>query len=574
VEYLILRGRIADARLKVSDLQDPHKKAMNDKLNLIALAEKELAAKKAYEPLAAAAAAKKWQPLLDEIKNFEGAYAETAFAKREGAQVASWQKEAHAAIAAAAAEKQAAAAVQAPAFTVLFVVGNKDLNNGEKAVKDRLEKKLNCTLTIKDHEEANAGDADSKTIVMISETVDSSTIGEKFKDIKEPVLTWEDGLFARMNFTRWGGRRRRDAGQVEGQTQIDVQKSDSPLTAGLSGRIDIVTQPGPLAWGVPAEGAIIVAKQTDDERHAIMFAYDSGASMANGFTAPGKRVALPLYTDTAASLNDNGWKLFDAGVRWCLGSAPAPAPGPATIPKAPGAKFEPAKIFKTKSTVKTDGSVEAIWTAADGAAFTQDWRIDDPRGRKPGEFMKVNPAQDVLVSFKGPSGDVWDSERKKAAFAVLQNVKPSRFRLEAQYSAPKYMKDQDSWVAGIGLWNGGELGLVYGVRRNGDGPLSIGGSISRDGRFEQKNLPRNAMNVTWERGQLAIIADGKNWSFFYREAGEVDENAWRSIHKMQAGGEGFVPALAPWSWDEANVEISFHAIRLTILADDPALQGK
>ncbi|MBI3828177.1 MAG: protein kinase [Planctomycetes bacterium] len=571
VELLILRGKIADARLKIADMGDADKQVLTEKLELIALAEKELAAKKAFEPLAATAAAKKWQPLLDEIKHFEGTYGETALAKRENAQLAAWQKDAQSGLAAVAAEKQAAL-IQAAPLTVLFVVGNKSLNNGDKAVKEHLEKKFNATFTIKDHAEANAGDADGKSMVLISETVDGATVGEKFKDVKEPVLTWEENLFARMNFTRWNGRKRRDAGQVDGQTQIDVIKSDSPLTAGLSGKVEFATQPSQLAWGVPADGAIVVARQSDDDRHVVMFAYDTGANMASGFTAPGKRVALPLYTETAATLNDSGWKLFDAAIRWCQGSAAAPGPG--STPKTPGAKFDPAKIFKTKSTVKPDGSVEAIWTPADGPAFAQDWRVDDPRGRKPGEFVKVAQAQDVLVSFKGTSGEIWDSERKKAVFVVPQNIKPTHFRLEAQYSVPKYMKDQDSWAAGIGLWNGGELGLVYGVRRNGDGPLSISGSISSNGKFEQKNLPRNAMNVTWERGQVAIIADGKTWSFYYREAGEADENAWRSIQKIPVGGEGFMPALAPWSWDEANVDISFHALRLTILPDDPALQGK
>ena len=57
----------------------------------------------------------------------------------------------------------------------------------------------------------------------------------------------------------------------------------------------------------------------DEPQRAVIFAYEKGATMANDFMAPARRVFFCLNNDTYDDLSEEGLKLFDAAVLWGLG---------------------------------------------------------------------------------------------------------------------------------------------------------------------------------------------------------------------------------------------------------------
>ncbi len=65
---------------------------------------------------------------------------------------------------------------------------------------------------------------------------------------------------------------------------------------------------------------------------SLIFGYEKNAPMV-GLNAPARRVGLFMFDNTAASFNENGWKLFEAAVLWASGgSSPTPTPTPTVTP--------------------------------------------------------------------------------------------------------------------------------------------------------------------------------------------------------------------------------------------------
>ena len=197
---------------------------------------------------------------------------------------------------------------------VLFVAGSTTLNSSDNAVKTRLEA-LNCTVTVKDAASATTADANGKALVVISSTVNPTSVGTKFRTVAVPVITWESGLFNNMGMT---GSTNKDFGTKTSQTQVSVTNPTHPLAAGLSGTVTAVSASKTFDWGKPNANAITVATTAGDATKTAIFAYEMGAVMP-GLTAPARRVGLFLYDDTAASFNSNGTALLDAAIRWARG---------------------------------------------------------------------------------------------------------------------------------------------------------------------------------------------------------------------------------------------------------------
>ena len=81
-------------------------------------------------------------------------------------------------------------------------------------------------------------------------------------------------------------------------------------------------------WGTPfvnATGAIKVATIVGQADQFCIWAYDTGGTMENSFTAPARRIGFFLYNSlVSASLTTNGGDLFDAAVGWADPQAPPP----------------------------------------------------------------------------------------------------------------------------------------------------------------------------------------------------------------------------------------------------------
>ena len=193
---------------------------------------------------------------------------------------------------------------------VLFVVGSTHLNNGDRAVRDKL-RSFGYTVTLRDQHAVRTADASGKGIVVISSTVHSTVIGSKFTHVAVPVLTWENYLFDDLKMT--GTNAGHDYGS--GSTTDLAFANPHPIRAGISGRQNVYTAKLHYRWGRPAHAATVVAYNPGEEHLAAIFAYDRGDEMV-GKHAPAKRIGWHWGNEEPASATHVGWRLFRQALAW------------------------------------------------------------------------------------------------------------------------------------------------------------------------------------------------------------------------------------------------------------------
>jgi len=203
---------------------------------------------------------------------------------------------------------------------VLLVVGRVPLEEGDRAVLERLEKQ-GYRVTAKAEAAVAESDARESAFVAISSTALVRDVlavpGElmtKFRSIAVPILTWEPRLFYDLGMLP-GGVHHADWAATRNLSAVSIVTPNHPLAAGLSGRVVLTTGPAQLSWGRAREDAIRIAALDGSPEKSAVFAYDRGASMP-GLVAPARRVGLFLFDKTALQLTPQGWALFDAAVRW------------------------------------------------------------------------------------------------------------------------------------------------------------------------------------------------------------------------------------------------------------------
>jgi hypothetical protein len=72
-----------------------------------------------------------------------------------------------------------------------------------------------------------------------------------------------------------------------------------PLAAGLpAGLVNVVQKGGPMNWGRPGPGAIVIATFPGELDKSPFFAYEKGATMDGENLAPARRVTIFLDNTT------------------------------------------------------------------------------------------------------------------------------------------------------------------------------------------------------------------------------------------------------------------------------------
>jgi hypothetical protein len=71
-----------------------------------------------------------------------------------------------------------------------------------------------------------------------------------------------------------------------------------------------------LGWAKPLPSSTIIASLVNDSNKATIFAYDTGAPMAGGLSAPAPRIGMFPHKNSASQFTAAGWALFDAAVEW------------------------------------------------------------------------------------------------------------------------------------------------------------------------------------------------------------------------------------------------------------------
>ncbi|RYZ07085.1 MAG: hypothetical protein EOO73_13545 [Myxococcales bacterium] len=201
--------------------------------------------------------------------------------------------------------------------TVLFVTASTTLNAADTAVRNRLQT-LGFTVQVKAAASAVTADAAGKALVVVSSTVASADVGSKFKSVATPVLTWESAIYDDMALVPSGAT---NLGTQTTQTSVTIAAPSHPMAAGLTGTPAVATS-STFSWGKPSASAVKVATLPSDATKTLIFGFESGSALSDGTTAPARRVGLFLEDNTAASLNANGWNLFNQAVTWAV-TAPA-----------------------------------------------------------------------------------------------------------------------------------------------------------------------------------------------------------------------------------------------------------
>lgn len=200
-----------------------------------------------------------------------------------------------------------------PATKVLFVVGNPAmLGAGDTKLKAQLEAK---GFTVKMGDDAGpASDANGQEIILISHSVASMMVTDRFLNSPLAVVCMEGFVFDDMKLT---GPTEATDYDTDFGNQIVITMANHPLAAGLTGTITVAPTGGmpDINWGVPGPGAVKVASWPGMANRTTIFAYPAGAMMV-GATAAGKRVGLFITERVSAEISADALKLFDAAMAW------------------------------------------------------------------------------------------------------------------------------------------------------------------------------------------------------------------------------------------------------------------
>jgi CSLREA domain-containing protein len=189
------------------------------------------------------------------------------------------------------------------ASTALLVVDNTPgLSTGDSNIQYILNA-MGYAVQIVDDDVAVTSSANGKQLVVISDSVTSSKILAKFRDITSGVVVMETALFDDMKMT---GTAATEYGTTANQTQV---LASGPLSA-LAGYgtasiyLSPVYNPTDFGWGKAASNAIIHARLVDGSNHPAVFEYPKGYALVGGGSAAGPR--LGLYALSTAALDTNG----------------------------------------------------------------------------------------------------------------------------------------------------------------------------------------------------------------------------------------------------------------------------
>ena len=209
---------------------------------------------------------------------------------------------------------------------LLLVVGAGPRSAADEIIRQRLEA-LEYTVTIAEDVSAPVSLAARHDIVLLSSSVAADAVDAAYRELAVPVVTWSAELHDELALSSRPGRA------VEAGRRLKMIGAEHALAAGLSAVSTVATRDTALAGGYPEPAAIRIAEFPGSVREAAVFAYDEGATLAGARVAPARRVALFLGPETAAHLDSDGWRLFDASVSWALRSEALFVVGPPPLGK-------------------------------------------------------------------------------------------------------------------------------------------------------------------------------------------------------------------------------------------------
>ncbi len=221
---------------------------------------------------------------------------------------------------------------------VLHVVGDvQAISPADSMVQARLSA-VGLDPVLIDDDAATTADAASVSLILIEESCASSKAEGKFKSVPIPVINmepfaWDTDCFIDTTSAGTFGRTPGSENftlEIRNANEIESGWKSGDLVTFYAG---FNTTRNKLGWAVPADDGFTFARVPGTEQ-AVIFGFESGSSMANGFKAPARRAGFSLMVNVADSLTDSGWQLFYAVLNWCLEEArPSPVLRAALVTK-------------------------------------------------------------------------------------------------------------------------------------------------------------------------------------------------------------------------------------------------
>jgi hypothetical protein len=206
--------------------------------------------------------------------------------------------------------------VRAANFRVLYVAKDTSLVKRDTLFMQRLESR-GIAMVIRADALLSGADTANINAIFFASTI-SGTSTSLLRVWKKPVIACETVLFNAMDLC--GPQTGVDFGNItDSIDNISIIAPSHPLAAGFTGTVTVVNQNIALPWCTPAASATVVSTIPNQPTQATIFCYESGAPLYDAAPAPARRVGMLLKMAVALNLNENGWKLFDAAVNWCMG---------------------------------------------------------------------------------------------------------------------------------------------------------------------------------------------------------------------------------------------------------------
>ncbi len=138
------------------------------------------------------------------------------------------------------------------------------------------------------------------------------------RDVHQPIVSSEDNYYPYLMIS--DSTEDEHFGDIESDGFIKVVNPDHFIAAGLTDYVQVIFDEGWVSWGTPKGDAEIIAMYPGCDDKALIFCYDKGDEMNNGYKAPARRVGH-FFTHTkytVRNLTEDGWKMFAASVLWAL----------------------------------------------------------------------------------------------------------------------------------------------------------------------------------------------------------------------------------------------------------------
>jgi len=220
-----------------------------------------------------------------------------------------------------------AALTKAAAGKKLLFVGRKHAFEGREADDHMVAHftELGFKVTFVDQDDPDTA-TEGQDVLVISATCSKYKLANRYTDAKLPFILYDPlmndtyAFSGRVRYKEFGPHGEPNESDDPFTAYINIVGSWSPLAAGLKpGPVRMIKDPDVIGWATPGRAAMVIATFPTNPEECPIFAYEKGATLADGTVNPARRVYFALDNPSYDDLTDAGHALWDATVLWTIG---------------------------------------------------------------------------------------------------------------------------------------------------------------------------------------------------------------------------------------------------------------